>query len=187
VKPIAEHELNRNCTDRRARPDLVSTTQRRVLLPLLRHEVLAAEADEHDGGRGLGIEPVHHAVWEPHHPHEALAAEHQIARHSRRAPKSRAELGAEVSRAQGAARKFSSGAGVRRELGTSRELQHGVHGRAEQRKERARRRGSPMPGPRERRRRGAARSAMETGATPTSCATTELEAERSRDSTGWKE
>jgi hypothetical protein len=66
-------------------------------LPLLRHEVLAAEADEQDGGWGLGIEPAHHAVWEPQHPHEALAAEHQIACHSRRAPKSCAELGAEAS------------------------------------------------------------------------------------------
>jgi hypothetical protein len=48
-----------------ARPNLVSTTQRRASLPLLRHEVLAAEADEHDRGRGLGIELAHHAVWEP--------------------------------------------------------------------------------------------------------------------------
>lgn len=81
------------------RSDLVSTTQRRVLLPLLRHEVLTTEAGEHDGGWGLGIEPAHHAVWEPHHPHEALAAEHQTMRRSRRAPKLRVELGAEASAA----------------------------------------------------------------------------------------
>ncbi|AQK68526.1 uncharacterized protein LOC100384582 [Zea mays] len=95
-----------------ARPDLVSTTQRWASLPLLRHEVLAAEADEHNGGRGLGIEPAHHAVWKPHHPHEALAAEHQTARHSRRAPKSRAELGAKASAAselRGHVRKLNGG------------------------------------------------------------------------------
>jgi hypothetical protein len=95
-----------------ARPDLVSRTQRRALLSLLRHEVLAAEADEHDGGWGLGIKPAHHAVWEPHHPHEALAAEHQITRHSRRAPKSRAELGAKasaVSELRGCVRELNGG------------------------------------------------------------------------------
>ncbi|PWZ30478.1 hypothetical protein Zm00014a_041298 [Zea mays] len=81
------------------RPDLVSTTKRRASLPLLRAAVLAAEADEHDGGRGLGIEPAHHVVWKPHHPHEALAAEHQTMRRSRRAPKLRVELGAEASAA----------------------------------------------------------------------------------------
>jgi hypothetical protein len=106
------------------RSDLVSTTQRRVLLPLLRHEVLTTEAGEHDGGWGLGIEPAHHAVWEPHHPHEALAAEHQIARHSRRAPKSCVELGAEAS--------------VASELrGRTRELNGGRTGQALMRKQEA--------------------------------------------------
>lgn len=95
-----------------ARPDLGSTTKRRASLPLLRHEVLAAEADEHNRGWGLGIEPAHHTVCEPHHPHEALSLEHQTARHLRRAPKSRAELGAEASAAselRGRAKELNGG------------------------------------------------------------------------------
>jgi hypothetical protein len=107
-----------------ARPDLVSTTQRRALLPLLRHEVLAAEADKHDGGRGLGIKPTHHAVWKLHHPHEALAAEHQTTRHSRRAPKSRAELGADASAAseiRGRVRTLNGGDLGERDTGDQRE------------------------------------------------------------------